>query len=252
MYVCVYTAPLPSYAALPASFCTALPHVREHTPLHPFPPADPKAKSTPKGKVAVASKILKHRRSKAFLDGEEDDLDEEGDEEGDVEEAEAYEEYVEEPFPSKKRNQYATRKEREEYSTMKAKEQKTAQAKWKAAKAKGNTAVIMRLDDTDEAIRESFRRVKEAYDRLPPSDDDDEYSNDLDSGQKRKRKGKKIKQMSGTAHAQLSAKLSAYARLATHDVSHIPLRLCLYTTSKSPKAHLNFLYCHIKPQKCQT
>ena len=247
----MYTAPLPSSAALPASFCAALPHVREHTPLHPFPPADPKGKGAPKGKVAVASNVLKQKRSKALLDGEEDDLEEDLDDEGDVEEADDYEEY-DEPLPSKKGKQCTTRKARVECSNMKEKEEKIAQAKRKAAKAKSNTAVIMRLDDADEAVRESFRRVKEAYDRLPPSDDDDEYSNDLDSGQKRKRKGKKIKQMSGTAHAQLSAKLSAYARLATHDVSHIPLRLCLYTTSKSPKAHLNFLYCHIKPQKCQT
>ena len=169
--------------------------------------------------MAVASKILKQKRSKTVLDGEDGDLEEDLDEEGDAEEADDYEE-DDEPFvPSKKGGKYKTRKEREEYSNMMEKEEKIAQAK-RAAKAKGNTAVILRLDDTDDAVRESFRRVKEAHDKLPPSDDDDEHSNDQESGQKRKRKGKKIKQMSGTAHAQLSAKLSACARLATHDVSH--------------------------------
>jgi hypothetical protein len=46
--------------------------VREHTPLHPFPPAEPKGKSAAKGKVAVASKDLKNKRAKAILDGEDD------------------------------------------------------------------------------------------------------------------------------------------------------------------------------------
>jgi hypothetical protein len=167
--------------------------------------------------VAVASKVLKNKRSKATLDGEEDDLEEDLDEEGDVEEADEHEEY-DEPISSKKGKQHTTRKARGGYSTMKAKEEEMAQAKRKAAKAKGNTAVIMRLDDTDEAVRETFRRVKEAYDHF--AGDDGEYSNDQESGQKRKRKGKKNKQMCGTAHAQLPVKLSAHARLATHDVSH--------------------------------
>jgi hypothetical protein len=105
------------------------------------------------------------------------------------------------------------------HATQKAREDKIAQTKRKAAKAKANAAVTVRPDDTDEAVRETFRRVKEAHDRLPPSDDG-EHCNDQESGQKRKRKGKNNKHMHGQALAQLSVKLSACARLATHDVSH--------------------------------
>jgi curved DNA-binding protein CbpA len=68
----------------------------------------------------------------------------------------------------------------------------------------------------DDAVREKFKRAKAAYDRLENESDDDEH------GQKRKRpKGKKKKLKMDPEHEQLSAKLPAYARLATHDVSHI-------------------------------
>ena len=92
---------------------------------------------------------------------------------------------------------------------------KMAQKKKNATKEKASKAVIASQDETDEAIRETFRRVKEACDKLPARDDD-ECSNDQESGQKRERKGKNNK---SNAHVQLSAKLSACARLATHDVS---------------------------------
>ena len=42
----------------------------------------------------------------------------------------------------------------------------------------------MRLGDSDDAVRETFRRVKEAHDRLPLSDDD-ECSQDKATGHKR-------------------------------------------------------------------
>ena len=92
-----------------------------------------------------------------------------------------------------------------------------AQKKRNATKEKASEAVNTSQDETDEAIRETFRRVKEEYDKLPPRNDD-EYSYDVETGRKRKRKGK---HKTSNAHVQLSAKLSAYARLATHDVSHI-------------------------------
>ena len=60
--------------------------------------------------------------------------------------------------------------------SKKSKEAKrTAKATWNKAKAEveGGNAVIVRLDDSDDAARETFRKVKEACDRLPPSDDDE-------------------------------------------------------------------------------
>jgi hypothetical protein len=58
-------------------------------------------------------------------------------------------------------------------------------------------------------------RSKEVCDRLANEGDDGEH------GQKRKRPmGKKKKLKLDPEHEQLSAKLSACARLATHDVSH--------------------------------
>ena len=108
------------------------------------------------------------------------------------------------------------------HASKKNKEAKrTAEARWKAAKAEaeGGNAVIVRLGDSDDAARGTFR-VKEAHDRLPPSDDD-EFSQDKATRQKRKRKMiKSKKQKYAPEHEQLPAKLSARARRATHDVSN--------------------------------
>jgi hypothetical protein len=150
---------------------------------------------------------LKRKRTKAQLDGDEDDLEDEF-EDGDYDD-------------TKKGKPFARS------DSLRAKQHASKEEKQKAAKAKGNAAVIMRLDDDDEAVRRTCRKVKEAYDRSPPGNDndhlspsdDDEHSQHQESGQKCERKGKNNKHMCGQQHTQLSAKLSACARLATHDVS---------------------------------
>ena len=215
MYACMSSnIYIRSSAAILPSCCTALPHMREHTPLLPFPPADPKGKTPPVGKVATASKVLKNKRNKEMLDGD-DDLEEDDDGEDNGEDDLDEGEYSDDPFTSKKGYQLVRKDSAAAKQSATAR--KMAQKKRNATKEKASEAVNTSQDETDEAIRETFRRVKEEYDKLPPRDDD-EYSNDQESGRKRKRKGK---HKTSNAHVQLSAKLSAYARLATHDVSHI-------------------------------
>ena len=105
-----------------------------------------------------------------------------------------------------------------------------AQAKRKAAKAKANAAVIMRPDDTDEVARETFRRAKEACDRLLHSDND-EHSNDQESGQKRKQKGKNNKHMYGQARqtAELDRppdQFGPFFGVASYGLSHLTALAC--------------------------
>jgi hypothetical protein len=131
------------------------------------------------------------------LDGEEDDAEEDADEEDDAEEDaddedEDYAALEDDAMDASKKGrghrQFADRGQlgrsesssAKQHVSKKAKEAKwKAEATWKAAKAEveGGAAVIMRLDDSDDAARETFRRAKEAHDRLPPNDDD-EHSQD--------------------------------------------------------------------------
>jgi len=190
--------------------------MREHTLPLPFPPADPIGKTPPVGKVANASKVLKNKRAKEMLDGD-DDLEEYDDGEDNGEDDLDEGEYSDDTFTTKKGYQLVPVRKDSAAAKQSATARKSAQKKRNATKEKASNAVNTSQDDTDEAIRETFRRVKEEYDKLPPRNDD-EYSYDVDTGRKRKRKGK---HKTSNAHVQLSAKLSAYARLATHDVSHI-------------------------------
>ena len=96
---------------------------------------------------------------------------------------------------------------------------------------KGNEAVILRLDDfegDDDALRETYRRVKEAYDRLPRHEDDERAADENTAAKGRrgsairaaaKRAAKRDRGSALGEEAAISAKLSAFARLATHDVS---------------------------------
>jgi hypothetical protein len=183
--------------------------LKTHTPLYPLPPADSKGKNGPKSKSAAPSTFVKRKRTKAELDGDEDDFEDDLDGEEDDPE----DEFEDEDYDDTKKGKPLARS-----ASFRAHQCALKKTKQKAGKGQGNTTVIMRLGDDEEKVRKTYRKVKEIYDKLPPGNDNDHQSPSDDDehgqGQKRKRKGK------NRQSCQLSAKLSAHARLATHDVSY--------------------------------